>query len=77
MSTFAVSTTIQPPRTEVWNILADIGTIAAWNPGVVESILLLTMAIAVAMALAQPATVIWAATTIWMSRLSSGNRSSV
>ena len=37
MSTFAVTTTIQAPRTKVWNILADIGTIAAWNPGVVES----------------------------------------
>ncbi len=37
MSTFAVTTTIQAPRTKVWEILADIGTIADWNPGVVES----------------------------------------
>lgn len=37
MSTFAITTTIQAPRAKVWSILADIGTIAAWNPGVVES----------------------------------------
>ena len=37
MSTFTVSATIQVPRTQVWSILADIGAIAEWNPGVVES----------------------------------------
>ena len=36
MSTFTVSRTIQAPRTQVWSILADIGAIAEWNPGVVE-----------------------------------------
>lgn len=37
MGTFATSTTIAAPITAVWHALADIGNIAAWNPGVVDS----------------------------------------
>ncbi len=37
MPSFAVSATIRAPASAVWATLADIGTIADWNPGVVES----------------------------------------
>ena len=37
MATFAVETTINTPVQEVWRVLADIGNIHRWNPGVVES----------------------------------------
>ena len=33
MSTFTERITIDAPRQDVWAALADIGTIAAWNPG--------------------------------------------
>lgn len=37
MTTFTTSTTIDAPRARVWAALADIGSISAWNPGVVDS----------------------------------------
>ena len=37
MGTFSRQIEIQAPVTEVWSALADIGNIAAWNPGVIES----------------------------------------
>ncbi len=37
MSSFAVSATIKASQSSVWATLADIGTIAEWNPGVVIS----------------------------------------
>ena len=37
MPSFAVSATIKAPQSSVWATLADIGTIAEWNPGVVIS----------------------------------------
>ena len=37
MSTFSTETTINAPVNDVWQALADIGNIAAWNPGVIES----------------------------------------
>jgi uncharacterized protein YndB with AHSA1/START domain len=37
MSTFTERTTIDAPRQDVWAALADIGTIAAWNPGLIGS----------------------------------------
>lgn len=37
MSTFTERTTIDAPREEVWAALADIGTIATWNPGLIGS----------------------------------------
>jgi uncharacterized protein YndB with AHSA1/START domain len=37
MSTFAVTATIHAPPSSVWATLADIGTMAEWNPGVVIS----------------------------------------
>jgi hypothetical protein len=36
-NSFAVSTFINAPSSEVWNVLADIGTIAQWHPGVKAS----------------------------------------
>jgi uncharacterized protein YndB with AHSA1/START domain len=37
MSTFIESTIINAPRDKVWAALADIGTIADWNPGLQNS----------------------------------------
>ncbi len=37
MSTFSERTTIDAPRHAVWAALADIGTIAAWHPGLIGS----------------------------------------
>lgn len=37
MATFTVDTRIDAPVDAVWRVLADIGSIASWNPGVVES----------------------------------------
>ncbi len=37
MGTFATETTIDAPVEEVWEALADIGNIYAWNPGVIQS----------------------------------------
>jgi uncharacterized protein YndB with AHSA1/START domain len=37
MHTFSTQTTIKAPVTEVWETLADIGSIYQWNPGVIES----------------------------------------
>ena len=37
MSTFTERTTIDAPREDVWAALANIGTIAAWNPGLIGS----------------------------------------
>ena len=37
MSTFIERTTIDAPRHVVWAALADIGTIATWNPGLTRS----------------------------------------
>jgi uncharacterized protein YndB with AHSA1/START domain len=37
MSTFTERTTIDAPRQEVWAALADIGSIATWNPGLIGS----------------------------------------
>ncbi len=37
MSTFTERTTIEAPRHEVWAALADIGSIATWNPGLIGS----------------------------------------
>lgn len=37
MSTFTERTTIDAPRQNVWAALADIGTIATWNPGLIGS----------------------------------------
>jgi uncharacterized protein YndB with AHSA1/START domain len=37
MSTFSERITIDAPRHAVWAALADIGTIATWNPGLVGS----------------------------------------
>ena len=37
MSQFSTETTINAPLAEVWRVLADIGTIAKWNPGVITS----------------------------------------
>ena len=37
MSTFTERTTIDAPRQDVWAALADIGNIAAWNPGLIGS----------------------------------------
>ena len=37
MSTFATDIRIDAPIEQVWEVLADIGAIGAWNPGVQES----------------------------------------
>ena len=37
MSSFATEITINAPIEPVWAVLADIGAIGAWNPGVQES----------------------------------------
>ncbi len=37
MTTFTERTTIDAPRHAVWAALADIGTIASWNPGLTGS----------------------------------------
>ena len=37
MSTFTLSATIKAPQSAVWAVLADTGTMAEWNPGVVIS----------------------------------------
>ena len=37
MSTFVEKITIHASKGDVWNVLANIGSIAQWNPGVVES----------------------------------------
>jgi uncharacterized protein YndB with AHSA1/START domain len=37
MSTFTRQTEISAPVSAVWAALADIGNIATWNPGVIES----------------------------------------
>ncbi|MEM7344059.1 MAG: SRPBCC family protein [Chloroflexota bacterium] len=37
MATFNEETTINAPIKDVWRVLADIGTISQWNPGVMES----------------------------------------
>jgi len=37
MGSFERSTRIEAPVASVWEVLADIGTIAEWNPGVVRS----------------------------------------
>ncbi|MEM7334471.1 MAG: SRPBCC family protein [Chloroflexota bacterium] len=37
MGTFETKTTINASKTAVWSALADIGNIAAWNPGVIKS----------------------------------------
>ncbi|MBT8197967.1 MAG: SRPBCC family protein [Acidimicrobiia bacterium] len=37
MGKFSISTTIDRPRHEVWQTLADLGSIEVWNPGVVKS----------------------------------------
>lgn len=37
MSNFTVETKMNAPTDQVWAILADIGTIHRWNPGVVNS----------------------------------------
>lgn len=37
MSTFTKETRIEAPRTEVWKVLADLGSIEKWHPGVVRS----------------------------------------
>jgi uncharacterized protein YndB with AHSA1/START domain len=37
MSAFTERTTINVPRQDVWAALADIGTIATWNPGLIGS----------------------------------------
>ena len=37
MTTFEVNTIIHAPIQEVWNTLADIGSISVWNPGVTKS----------------------------------------
>ncbi len=37
MARFTEQTTIDAPRTRVWEALADIGSISEWNPGVAAS----------------------------------------
>jgi len=37
MGTFAESIVIDAPKDVVWKVLADIGSIHQWNPGVVDS----------------------------------------
>ena len=37
MSAFSTAINIQAPVEQVWDVLADIGSIDRWNPGVVES----------------------------------------
>ena len=37
MGTFAKTTTVDAPREEVWAVLADIGSISKWSPGVMRS----------------------------------------
>jgi uncharacterized protein YndB with AHSA1/START domain len=37
MTTFTVTQTIHAPPAAVWAVLADIGGVADWNPGVVAS----------------------------------------
>lgn len=37
VGSFSISTTIDRPRDEVWQTLADLGSIEVWNPGVVKS----------------------------------------
>ena len=37
MSSFQTEIKIRAPVSEVWKVLADIGTISHWNPGVVSS----------------------------------------
>ncbi len=37
MTTFTTATVIAAPRSEVWATLADIGSIADWNPGLTGS----------------------------------------
>ena len=37
MHTFLEQITIHAPKVAVWKVLADIGGIAEWNPGVVQS----------------------------------------
>jgi uncharacterized protein YndB with AHSA1/START domain len=37
MSAFSESTTIDAPRDRVWEVLAEIGSIHLWNPGVKDS----------------------------------------
>ncbi len=37
MSSFAIGTKINAPIEHVWQVLADIGNIYQWNPGVIES----------------------------------------
>jgi uncharacterized membrane protein len=40
MAEFATELKIEAPIEEVWQVLADVGTISLWNPGVVDSHLL-------------------------------------
>ena len=40
MATFTVETIIEAPVSKVWSVLADIGSIAIWHPGVAHSHLL-------------------------------------
>lgn len=37
MTTFTTDITVDAPAEAVWRVLADIGTISQWNPGVVRS----------------------------------------
>lgn len=37
MATFSESVTIDAPASKVWAVLAEVGTISDWNPGVKES----------------------------------------
>jgi uncharacterized protein YndB with AHSA1/START domain len=37
MGTFSKETTIDASREDVWSVLADLGSISRWNPGVTHS----------------------------------------
>ena len=37
MTSFTETTIIDTPRNDVWSVLADIGSIADWNPGLIAS----------------------------------------
>ena len=37
MATFTVDTHVDGSVEAIWEVLADIGSIGAWNPGVVDS----------------------------------------